>query len=160
MLTDKSIKSAKPKPGKKYRKLSDQGGLYLFLTNDGTRSWRYDYRLKGKRQTLALGLYPETSLSEARERHSAARKQVGTGESPVLIRRRARQASIIEGDNTFGVIAEAWFKETAGGKSESWCMGHRRRLDKYILPALGSMPISDIEAADILVLVKGIDFKK
>jgi integrase len=160
MLTDKAIKAAKPKPGKKYRKLSDQGGLYLFLTNDGTRSWRYDYRLKGKRQTLALGLYPETSLAEARERHSAARKQVGAGESPVLIRRRARQASIIEGGNTFGGIAEAWFKETAVSKSDSWKQGHRRRLDNYILPALGSMPITDIEAADILVLVKGIQFPK
>lgn len=49
MLTDREIRAAKPKPGKRCRKLSDHGGLYLFLTTDGTRSWRYDYRLAGKR---------------------------------------------------------------------------------------------------------------
>lgn len=160
MLTDKAVKAAKPKPGNKYRKLADQGGLYLFCTNDGTRSWRYDYRLKGKRYTTTLGLYPETSLADARERHAGARKQVGAGESPVLVRRRERQASILEGGNTFGGIAEEWFKQTVKGKSESWTQGHRRRLDKYILPALGHLPITDIEAADILVLVKGIKFLK
>jgi len=69
MLTDKAVRAAMPEPGNRYRKLSDQGGLYLFCTVDGTRSWRYDYRLAGKRKTLTIGLYPETSLAEARENH-------------------------------------------------------------------------------------------
>jgi integrase len=159
MLTDKAVKAAKPKPGNRYRKLADQGGLYLFLTNDGTRSWRYDFRLAGKRRTLALGLYPETSLAEAREHHGAARKQVAAGHSPNLIRRRQRQAAILEGENKFKGVAEAWFKEAAPGKSESWREGHRRRLDNYILPAFGHLPTAEVEAADILALVKGVAVK-
>jgi len=47
MLTDRAVKAAKPKPGNRYRKLADQGGLYLFLTNDGTRSWRLAVRKLG-----------------------------------------------------------------------------------------------------------------
>ena len=62
MLTDKAVKAARPKSGNRYRKLSDQGGLYLFCTTDGTRSWRYDYRLAGARKTLCVGLC-QVSLS-------------------------------------------------------------------------------------------------
>ena len=53
MLTDKAVKAAKPAPGNRYRKLADQGGLYLFCTVDGTRSWRYDYRLAGQRRPMS-----------------------------------------------------------------------------------------------------------
>src|SRR5580693_1984811 len=100
MLTDKAVKAAKPAPGNKYRKLADQGGLYLFCTVDGTRSWRYDYRLAGTRKTLTIGLYPEVSLADAREHHSDARKMVGIGQCPVLIKRRARQAASLGASNT------------------------------------------------------------
>lgn len=160
MLTDKAVKAAKPAPGNRYRKLADQGGLYLFCTVDGTRSWRYDYRLAGQRKTFTIGLYPQVSLAEAREHHSDARKLVGVGQCPVLIKRRKRQAAILGAENTVKAIAEAWYAEIAPHKSESWRDGHRRRLDKYILPAMGNLPITDVEAADVLVLVKGIKFPK
>ena len=111
MLTDKAIKAAKPKPGKRYRKLSDQGGLYLFLTNDGTRSWRYDYRLAGQRRTFSIGLYPDVTLAEAREHHSDARKLVGSGQCPVLIKRRRRQAAALGAVNTVKAMGEAWYAE-------------------------------------------------
>lgn len=156
MLTDKAVKAAKPAPGNRYRKLADQGGLYLFCTVDGTRSWRYDYRLAGQRKTFTIGLYPETSLAEAREHHSAARKLVGLGQCPVLIKRRKRQAAALGAENTVKAIAEAWYAEIAAHKSESWRQGHRRRLDKYIYPHMGNVPITDVEAADVLALVKGI----
>ena len=160
MLTDKAVKAAKPAPGNRYRKLADQGGLYLFCTVDGTRSWRYDYRLAGKRRTFTIGLYPEVSLADAREHHGEARKLVGIGQCPVLIKRRKRQAAILGAENTVKAIAEAWYAEIAPHKSESWRTGHRGRLDRYIYPAMGNLPITDIEAADVLALVKGIKFPK
>jgi integrase len=160
MLTDKAVKAAKPAPGNRYRKLADQGGLYLFCTSDGTRSWRYDYRLAGKRKTFTIGLYPDTSLAEAREHHSDARKLVGAGQCPVLIKRRKRQAAVLGAENTVKAIAEAWYAELAPHKSESWRKGARGRLDKYIYPAMGTLPITDVEAADVLALVKGIKFPK
>ncbi|HLN49668.1 MAG TPA: integrase arm-type DNA-binding domain-containing protein, partial [Steroidobacteraceae bacterium] len=160
MLTDKAVKAAKPEPGNRYRKLADQGGLYLFCTNDGTRSWRYDYRLAGKRRTFTIGLYPDVSLAEARGHHGDARKLVGAGQCPVLIKRRKRQAAILGAGNTVKAIAEAWYAELAAHKSESWRAGVRGRLDRYIYPAMGNLPITDIEASDVLALVKGIKFPK
>src|SRR5258707_6948033 len=136
MLTDKAVKAAKPASGNRYRKLADRGGLYLFCTVDGMRSWRYDYRLAGVRKTFTIGLYPEVSLAEAREYHSDARKLVGLGQCPVLIKRRKRQAAILGAENTVKALGEAWYAELAPHKSESWRDGHRRRLDKYIYPAL------------------------
>jgi hypothetical protein len=74
MPTDKADRAAKPEPGNRYKRLADQGGLYLFCNDDATRSWRYDYRLAGKRKTYCIGTYPEVSLSDAREHHGNARK--------------------------------------------------------------------------------------
>jgi integrase len=160
MLTDKAAKAAKPAPGNRYRKLADQGGLYLFCTVGGTRSWRYDYRLAGKRKTFTIGLYPETSLAEAREHHTTARKQVGAGQCPVLTKRRQRQAAILGAENTVRAIAQAWYEGLAPHKSESWRLGTRGRLERHIYPAMGNVPITEIEAADVLALVKGIKFPK
>lgn len=159
MLTDKAVKAAKPAPGNRYRKLADQGGLYLFCTTDGTRSWRYDYRLAGKRKTFTIGLYPETSVAEAREHHSDARKLVALGQCPVLIKRRKRQAAVLGAENTVKTIAEAWYAELAPHKSESWRHGVRGRLDLYIYPAMGNVPITDVEPADVLALVKSVAHK-
>lgn len=155
MLTDKAVKAAKPNPGKRFTKLSDQGGLYLYCSVDGTRSWRYDYRLAGKRKTFAIGLYPEVSLAEARDRHSGARKHVDAGRCPVLIRRRERQAAVLGAENTVRALAEAWYAELAPHKSESWRVGTRGRLDGYIYPAMGNVPVTDVLPADVLSLVKG-----
>lgn len=81
MLTDIHVSSAKAK-GKPY-KLSDGGGLYLHVTANGTRTWRYDYRLEGKRYTVVLGIYPGTSLKVARTRHLAAHTAVSEGQHPL-----------------------------------------------------------------------------
>jgi hypothetical protein len=79
-LTNTQIKNAKPKD-KQYR-LSDQGGLSLIVRPTGSKAWKYDYRLDGKRLTHTIGTYPETSLAEAREAHIAARRLVQTGTNP------------------------------------------------------------------------------
>jgi hypothetical protein len=70
-LTATEVKQAKP--GQKLLKLADGGGMYLQIHPNGARYWRYDYRYAGKRKTLALGVYPEVSLKEAREKHQEAR---------------------------------------------------------------------------------------
>lgn len=72
MLSDLKARSAKPR-AKEY-KLTDQGGLYLFVSQHGTKSWRYNYRLNGKRETLTIGKYPEVSLVEARVAHARDRR--------------------------------------------------------------------------------------
>ena len=73
-LTNTQIKNAKPKD--KQYKLSDQGGLYLLVRTNGSKVWKYDYRLNDKRLTLTIGTYPETTLAEARVAHIGARQLV------------------------------------------------------------------------------------
>jgi hypothetical protein len=72
MLTDLKARAAKPR--EKDYKLADAGGLYLFVTTKGYRSWRMKYRFAGKEKRLTFGAYPEVSLGEARERRDQARR--------------------------------------------------------------------------------------
>ncbi|HTO47020.1 MAG TPA: Arm DNA-binding domain-containing protein [Burkholderiales bacterium] len=77
MLTDTKVRQAKAR--EKPYKLADEGGLYLYVSPAGAKSWRYDYRLHGKRETLTLGRYPDVPLAGedgARGRHREARKHV------------------------------------------------------------------------------------
>jgi len=59
-------------------KLTDGGGLFLLVQPSGSKWWRYKYRFAGKRKLLAIGAYPDVSLKDARERHSEARKLLGS----------------------------------------------------------------------------------
>ena len=69
-------KVAEAKPTARERKLSDGGGLYLLVKPNGTKAWRYKYRFNGKELTLAIGLFPEISLKQARQKHQAAREML------------------------------------------------------------------------------------
>jgi integrase len=168
MLTDKAVKAARPKPGKRFRKLFDGGGLYLFCAAREApaganaangrflRSWRYDYRLHGERRTFGIGLYPQVGLAEAREKHQAARKLVALGKSPVVVKRQAKNAARLGAANTVRAIGDAWYAEIAPHRSSSWRSQTRSWLDNKIYPSMGSSPISDVEPADVLALCKGI----
>ena len=90
-LTNTQVKNAKPKD-KQYR-LSDQGGLSLIVRPTGSKAWKYDYRMGGKRLTHTIGTYPETSLAEARDAHTAARRLVKTGANPTTIKNQGPAAS-------------------------------------------------------------------
>ena len=78
-LTAIEIKNAKPKD--KPQKLTDGDGMYLLIQPNSAKYWRLDYRFAGKRKTLALGMYPETSLLNARDRRNDARKYWQTSRS-------------------------------------------------------------------------------
>lgn len=109
MLTDTKIRLAKPRV--KPYKLSDQGGLYLFVSPTGGKSWRYDYRIAGKRQSLTIGPYLQVALSEARKRHADARRQIEKGVSPALQKQQAKRAKSEVQANTFRAIADKWYAE-------------------------------------------------
>jgi hypothetical protein len=95
MLTEDQV--ARAKAHLKHYKLTDSGGLYLFVYSSGGKAWRYDYVLDGRKETLTIGLYPEISLARARELHAEARGLVARGESPARakagIRRAEREAA-------------------------------------------------------------------
>ena len=106
MLTDVKLRNLKPGP--KAYKVQDRDGLYAMVLASGVVSFRYNYRVNGRQETLVLGKYGSggVSLAEAREKLIAAKKLVAEGKSPTQLKRRqkARKA----GEETFGEWAERW----------------------------------------------------
>ena len=140
-LNATQIKQAKPR-GKLY-KLTDGGGLYLEIKPSGKRFWRYRYRILGKENVFALGTYPETGLADARRDHEQARKLVGQGVHPSHNRQAEKQRQVLEAENTFKVITEAWIKDVS--KKSQWsetCLSQvARTMELHVFPVLGARPI-------------------
>ncbi len=152
MLSDTKARQAKAKL--KPYKLADQGGLYLRVSNHCGKSWRYDYRLHGQRETLTLGPYPEVTLAEARERHREARKRVAQGESPAQRKRIEKQAGAAAG--TFRAVADEWYSAKARYLSGSWRESARRWLDKDLYPAIGNRRLGDITPSRVLDIMRSV----
>ncbi|MGF6636133.1 protein of unknown function [Paraburkholderia tuberum] len=72
-LTDVTIRNTKP--GKKQQKLYNGGGL-LLVTPTGSKRWIFKYRFAGKEKSLALGVYPDVPLADARKRRDDAREKL------------------------------------------------------------------------------------
>ena len=102
-LTDTRIRNAKPQ--ETAYKLSDGGGMYLLVKPDGARYWRLDYRFAGKRRTLALGVYPTVTLSNARACREDARASLATGMDPSAVKKATTRAAKLAGKNTFEALA-------------------------------------------------------
>ncbi|MBS0388810.1 MAG: DUF4102 domain-containing protein, partial [Proteobacteria bacterium] len=120
MLTDTQIRRAKA--GDRPRKLSDSGGLYLHVAPNGGRYWRYSYRYLGKQKTLALGIYPDVTLAEARDRHIIARQSLAKGVDP--------SAKKQQSDKTFEAVAREWHTHwLSSGRHERHAYYVLRRLE-------------------------------
>jgi len=150
-LTDVAIRNAKPKD-KSYQ-MPDRDGLYLEVRPNGSKLWRFRYRFRGREHRLGLGKYPYIGLKEAREIHLAMRRQIALGRDPKLVREAERKASV----NTFGAVAEEWLKIHQHKWAPSHTKAIRQRLDKNLLPWLGSRPIEDITPPDILEILRRIE---
>lgn len=154
-LTATAVKKAKPNT--KPTKMSDGGGLYLLIQTSGARYWRYDYRYSGRRKTLALGVYPEVSLKQAREVHLDARAILHQGSDPAEKRKVQKLTSHIMAASSFEAIATEWFETKMPGKSE----GHKKRtwraLEKDLFPWLGSRPISNVTPPELLAALRKIE---
>lgn len=151
-LTAQEIKNVKPGSGQ--QKLTDGGGMYLLITKTG-KYWRYDYRYLKKRKTLALGVYPQVTLKEARERHHQARKKVTDGIDPGHLRKINKSAKFEAAENSFGKLAWEWFSR------QNWTEGHARtvrgRLDNDIMPWLSDMPVNEITAQEVLTVCRRVE---
>jgi len=105
-LKDTNCRNAKPQD-KPYR-LYDEQGLYLEVQPNGGRYWRLKYRFLGKEKRLALGVYPEVGLQEARRKRDDARVQLAGGQDPSLQRRMAKVVSQLDHQHTFESVAKQW----------------------------------------------------
>jgi Arm DNA-binding domain len=78
MLTDSAIRAAKSKTGQTV-KLSDGGGLQLWVQPSGSKLWNLAYRFAGKQRKLAIGSYPRVGSKEARAKREEAKKLLASG---------------------------------------------------------------------------------
>jgi len=108
------------------------------------------YRHGGKRYTLTHGPSPEVASSEARDRHTVARKALERGENPVLVKQRGRQDALAAAGNTF----KAWFEGKSKARSAAWADNVRRWLDRDVYPAIGARIVREKRPADILAVMQ------
>jgi integrase len=155
MLTDVSIRKAKPKDAP--YKLTDERGLYLLVNPSGGRLWRINYRFDGKQKTLALGIYPDVSLAQARERRDEARKLLAEGIDPGEHRKTQRRAVIERATNSFEAVAREWFSKFR----PTWAPSHAekiiRRLEVDVFPWIGEKPIAEVTAPELLAVLRRIE---
>jgi integrase len=154
-LTDTRIRNAKPK-GKAY-KLSDGGGMYLLVIPDGRCYWRLDYRFAGKRRTLALGVYPIVSLSNARARREDARALLAKSIDPSAVKQATKRAAQLASKNTFEAVAQEWIANQRNRLAPRYRALLLARLEADIFPEIGSRPIGDIEVPEVLATLRKVE---
>jgi len=157
MLSATAINNAKPKD--KPYKLADEKGLYLFIQATGSKLWRFDYRFLDKRKTLALGSYPDVSLSHARDKRDKARTLLASDPpiDPSENRKAEKSSKLLSNENSFEVIAREWWQTHMKNKAASHKDKVIRRFELYLFPWIGSKAIADITAPQMLQVVKRIE---
>lgn len=154
-LADIALKAAKP--AEKPQRLFDGGGLYLEISTAGGRWWRFKYRFDGKEKRLSLGVYPDVSLKDARERRDEMRRLVANGVDPGVNRKIQKAAKLERSANSFETIAREWYAKHSPGWAATHSSKIIRRLEKDVFPWIGGRPISEITAQELLTVLRRIE---
>ena len=151
-LTDMHIRYAKP--AERLRKLTDGRGLQLWITPQGGRYWRQEYRYLGKRKLLSLGTYPDLTLEKARNIADEARRQIMDGNDPAELKKQRKVALRIAADNTFAKVANRLVaKKQKDGRADvtiakmEWILGK-------LSSSLGRRPIDAIRTPEVIQALK------
>jgi integrase len=153
-LTDIACRRAKAAP--KLRKLSDMGGLQLWVFPNGSKLWRLAYRFYGKQKLIALGRYPETSLLDARIGREKARALLKEGRDPSAVRQLERIEAASTGDS-FNVVANEYVaKLRREGRSDATMIKVEWLLD-FARPMLGSLSVRDIRPVEVLAVLRKVE---
>lgn len=154
-LTDIKVKTAKPMD--KAYKLTDGGGMYLLVKPNGSKYWRLKYRFVGKEKMLSIGVYPDVSLADARQKRDDARKILAAGGDPGEVKKADKLAQKLSTENTFEAIAREWHKQ----KADRWSLRYRDEIidtfEKDIFPYLGRRPIAEIKPMELLETLRRLE---
>lgn len=151
-LTDIKVRTAKP-TDKQY-KLTDGSGMHLLVHPNGSKYWRLQYRFDGKQKMLALGVYPDVSLADARTRRDDARNLLANNIDPG----DKKKSDKIEQEEarTFEQLAVEWH-----ATNKKWSEEHSRRvlksLEDNLFPAIGKRNIADLKTRDLLAPIKAVE---
>jgi len=122
--------------------------MFLHIAPNGSKLWRYQYRFQGKAKLMALGIYPDVSLAQARDRHADARKLLAIGTDPMGERKAGKVAQTVSGV-TFESVFKMWHEWWKEEKAEAHSAQVERRVIADIIPVFGTKPIDDVTAADV-----------
>lgn len=138
-------------------KLSDGYGLSLWVMPNSSKYWRLAYRFNDKQKTLALGVYPQTSLKEARKKALDAKEYLSKGKDPSLEKKKEKVMVIENSTNTFKLIALEWYDNRKDHWKPRYAVEVMKRLEDDIFPMIGDYPIRDIEAPFLLHTIRRIE---
>jgi integrase len=150
------MKCRNVRPNSKLQKLSDGGGLQLWIQPAGARWWRLAYRFAGKQKLLALGVYPTVSLADARQRREEAKRLIVAGTDPSQAKKEAK-ASRVEMANTFRAIGEEYVSKLKQEGRADRTISKLEWLLSFAYPTLGGRKITTITAPDILLVLRDVE---
>ncbi|WP_296722355.1 integrase arm-type DNA-binding domain-containing protein [Erythrobacter sp.] len=155
MLTDAQARQAKAKD--KDYKLSDSGGLYLFVSKTGHKSWRLKYRYLGKEKRLMIGTYPAVRLSDARSRRDSAKLALKEGRDPQNDVKKQRLANEELASSTFEKYARDWWKV----QKPRWRPVHAEdvlnSMERDLFPKIGDLPIHELNEPVLLGVLEKVE---
>jgi integrase len=151
VLNDIRVRTAKPR--ERPYKLFDERGLFLFVTPSGGRLWRLKYRMHGREKLISLGAYPDVALRRAREKRDEARKLLADSIDPSA-ERQERRAALLE---TFEGVAEEWLNLQNRSLAPETISILGARLKSALYPYLGSKPVAEVTAQELLAALRRIE---
>ncbi|MDR1612923.1 MAG: tyrosine-type recombinase/integrase [Planctomycetota bacterium] len=154
-LNDRGV--ANFKAASKAYKIFDGGGLYLIVYTTGGKAWRMAYRFGGKEKTLSFGLYPSVSLGMARKCRDKAKALLAQGIDPGERKKREKEIAGELTQNTFENVAKEWYETNKSRWSEKTIRIILSRLERYVFPAIGQKPLSELKAPDILAIARSVE---
>ena len=156
-LTDTFVK--RKQGNGKAQKFADGGGLFLYISPKGTKSWRMAYRHLGKHKLLVIGPYPAISLKEARERREAAKKMLVDNIDPSTAKREAKNEAINAAKNSFEAIACEWLNKQSAVLAPGTKQVIGSRMERYLFQYIGKRPIKSITAQELLAVMRRVENK-
>ncbi|CNI08915.1 TPA: tyrosine-type recombinase/integrase [Yersinia enterocolitica] len=152
-LTDTKVRAAKPEIND--YSLIDGDGMSLLIKPNGSKYWRFRFRFGGKQHLMAFGVYPETSLADARQKREEARRLVAAGIDPREHKRAVKEEKVKEAI-TFESVAREWH-----ATNKKWSEDHSRRvlksLEDNLFPAMGRRSIEELKTRDLLAPIKVVE---
>lgn len=154
-LNARQVEASKAKD--KPYKLADGGGLYLLVNPNGTKYWRLKYRVAGKEKLLAVGVYPNVTLADARVKREDAKRVLAAGGDPGLEKQEEKRAKVMAVTNSFEKLAREWHEH----KRPTWSKGYADDILEYlrkdIFPYIGKRAITDIKPMDMLAVLRKME---
>lgn len=152
MLTDAKCRNAVCPPDKKQARFADSGGMYLQVSPAGSKRWFLKYRLAGVEKQMALGGYPNVTLTAARKARDAAKLQKAEGIDPLQARQVEKLKATVGSGDTLEAAANDWLERGKPNWSDTHYVREKRNITKDLVPYLGKRAIASIKPIELLAL--------